>query len=201
MPCRPFKPTVKIVFVRRSRHRTRRVSSRDPSSFGRPVARLPRTVSEDRARRCLGKQALAGLLLKEGEDGLASYHSSTSTTSASCFWTSRWLSSRGRIRCANFFPASDGASKLRDGVHAELVLVAEKGRTELQAYKQALAGRTRQDMLILATARYSGLTMLWKLIRSFDQGLTLQTAIATESKRVDTALRSAESMIARTALR
>ena len=86
------------------------------------------------------KQALAGLLLKEGEDGLASYHNSASTNSPAFSDLKVAFTRADQVR--ELLPANDGASKLRDGVHAELVLVADKARTELQAYKQALAGRT-----------------------------------------------------------
>jgi tetratricopeptide (TPR) repeat protein len=90
-------------------------------------------------------------------------------------------------------PANDGAGKLRENVRSELVLVADKGRGELQAYKQALAGHTT-GYVHLANARQLADHAL-EVDPRFDQGLTLQSAIAAESKGVDTAVHSAESMI------
>jgi len=90
-------------------------------------------------------------------------------------------------------PGNDGAAKLHESVRAELVLVVGKGNAELQAYKQALAGRTA-GYVHLANARQLADHAL-EVNSHFDQGLTLQSKVAEESKRVDAALRSAESMM------
>ena len=186
-----FKPSVKIVFVAAPdtelAEYLRANRAHSVAQWRDYLGRYPKAAHTDAA-----KQALTALLLKEGEDGLASYHNSASS-SAPAFSDLKVAYARAdQVR--ELLPANEGASKLRDAVRTELVLVAEKGRAELQAYKQALAGRT-PGYAHLANAR------LWadhalEVDPHFDQGLTLQSAIAAESKRVDTALRSAESMIA-----
>jgi len=187
----PFKPTVKIVFVAAPDTELgeylRATRAQSVAQWRDYLGRYPKTAHTDG-----GKQALAGLLLKEGEDGLAAYHNSASTTSPAFSDLKVAFTRADQVR--ELLPAKDGASKLRDGVRTELVLVADKARTELQAYKQALAGRTA-GYAHLANAR------IWtdhalEVDPHFDQALTLQSAIGAESKRLDTALRGAESMIA-----
>jgi tetratricopeptide (TPR) repeat protein len=139
----------------------------------------------------LAKRALATLFLKEGDDGLASYRSSVSTNSPR-FADLKTAGARAdEVR--ELLPANEDAAKLRGNVRSELVLVADKARSELQAYKQALSGHTA-GYVHLANARQLADHIL-EVDPRFDQGLTLQSAIAAESKRVDTALRNAESMI------
>ena len=71
--------------------------------------------------------------------------------------------------------------------------VAGRGNAELQAYKQALAGRTT-GYVHLANARQLADHTL-EVDSHFDQGLALQSKVAEEGKRVDAALRTAESMM------
>src|ERR1035438_8347189 len=143
------------------------------------------------ARVVAAKQALATLLLKEGADGLASYRSSVSKSSP--IYSDLKTACLRADQVHDLIPANDGAGKLRENVRSELVLVADKGRGELQAYKQALAGHTT-GYVHLANARQLADHAL-EVDPRFDQGLTLQSAIAAESKGVDTAVHSAESMI------
>jgi hypothetical protein len=137
------------------------------------------------------KQALAALLLQEGADGLAAYHNSASTNAPAYSDLRTAFLRADQVR--ELLSANEAAAKLRENVRAELVLVADKARAELQAYKQALTAHTA-GYVHLANARQLTDRAL-EVDPHFDQGLTLQTAIAAESKRVDTALRSAESMV------
>jgi tetratricopeptide (TPR) repeat protein len=186
----PFKPAVKIVFVAAPDPELgeflRANRAHSVAQWQDYLGRYPKTAHIE-----LAKQALVALLLKEGEDGLASYHSSASASSPMYpdLKTARLRAERVR----ELLPANEGAAKLRDSVRAELLLVADKGRSELQAYKQALAGHTT-GYVHLANARQLADHAV-EVDPQFDQGLTLESAIVGESKRVDTALRSAESMI------
>jgi tetratricopeptide (TPR) repeat protein len=90
-------------------------------------------------------------------------------------------------------PTNNDADKLHDAVHAELVLVADKIRTELQAYRQALGNHT---------TGYSHLALSQQLTQQalgvdphFDQGTTLETAVGVETKRVESAIQSGQSNI------
>jgi len=138
------------------------------------------------------KQSLAALLLKEGEDGLASYRGSASTPAPAYPDLKTAFERADQVR--ELIPANDGATKLRENVRADLLLVADKGRAELQTYKQALAAHTA-GYLHLAKARQLTDHAL-EVDPHFDQALALQTAIAAETSRVETTLHSSESMIA-----
>jgi len=187
----PFKPTVKIVFVSAADTELaeflRGSRAHSVAQWQDYLSRYPKAAHTDSA-----KQALAALLLKEGEDGLASYRNSASASSpADSDLRTAWLRAD---QVHELLPANDGAAKLRENVRSELVLVTDKARAELQAYKQALSGHTT-GYVHLANARQLADHAL-EVDPHFDQGLTLQSAIAAETKRVDTALHSAETMIA-----
>jgi hypothetical protein len=185
-----FKPTVKIVFVPAPdvefAEFLRATRAHSVAQWQDYLGRYPKAAHVD-----LAKQSQAAILLKEGEDGLASYHSSNSTSSPIYSDLKTARSRADQVR--ELIPANEEAAKLRENVHAELALVADKTRAELQAYKQALTGHTA-GYLHLASARQLDEHSL-EVDPHFDQGLTLQNAIAAESKRIDTALHSAESMI------
>jgi tetratricopeptide (TPR) repeat protein len=186
----PFKPTVKIVFVSAPDTELgeflRANRAHSVAQWQDYIGRYPKATHID-----LAKQALAALLLREGADGLASYRSSASKSSP--IYSDLKTACLRADQVHDLLPANDGAGKLRENVRSELVLVADKGRAELQAYKQALAGHTT-GYVHLANARQLADHAL-EVDPRFDQGLTLQSAIAAESKGVDTAVHSAESMI------
>ena len=187
----PFKPTVKIVFVSAPDTELGEYLRSDRAHLVTQwqdyLGRYPKAAHTDAA-----KQALGALLLKEGEDGLAAYRNSAATNSPA--YANLRTAFLRADQVGELLPSNSGAAKLHDAVRAELVLVAEKARAELQAYKQALAGRT-PGYVHLANARQLTDHAL-EVDPHFDQGVTLQSAIAAETKRVDAALRSAESNIA-----
>jgi len=186
----PFKPTVKIVFVPAPdvefAEFLRATRAHSVAQWQDYLGRYPKAAHVD-----LAKQSLAAILLKEGEDGLASYRSSVSTSSPiySDLKTAQSRAEQARV----LLPSNEEAAKLRENLHAELVLIADKSRAELQAYKQALASHTA-GYVHLANARQLDDHAL-EADSHFEQGLTLQNAIATESKHIDAALHGAESMI------
>jgi hypothetical protein len=187
----PFKPTVKIVFVSAPDTELGEYLRSDRAHLVTQwqdyLGRYPKAAHTDAA-----KQALGALLLKEGEDGLAAYRNSAATNSPA--YANLRTAFLRADQVGELLPSNSGAAKLHDAVRAELVLVAEKARAELQAYKQTLAGRSA-GYVHLANARQLTDHAL-EVDPHFDQGLTLQSAIAAETKRVDAALRSAESNIA-----
>jgi tetratricopeptide (TPR) repeat protein len=185
-----FKATVKIVFVAAPDTELgeflRANRAHSVAQWQDYLGRYPKAAHTDS-----GKQALAALLLKEGEDGLAAYHNSASTNSPAYSDLKTAFMRANQVH--ELLPTNEEASKLQGNVHAELVLAADKARGELRAYQQALAGHSA-GYVHLGTSR--GLTdHALEVDAHFDQALTLQTAIAAESKRVDTALRSGESMV------
>jgi hypothetical protein len=186
----PFKPGVRIVFVAAADTELgeylRAERAHSVAQWQDYLARFPKAAHTD-----IAKQALAAILLKEGEDGLASYHASANTNSPAYPELRTAFLRADQVN--DLLPGNEGAGKLHENVRAELVLVAGKGNTELQAYKQALAGRTA-GYVHLANARQLADHAL-EVDAHFDQGLTLQSKVAEESKRVDSALRSAESMM------
>jgi hypothetical protein len=185
-----FKPGVKVVFVAAPDTELgeylRGERAHSVAQWQDYLGRYPKAAHTDS-----GKQALAAILLKEGADGLASYHASASTNSPA--YPELKTAFLRADQVGNLLPGNDGAAKLHENVRAELVLVAGKGNTELQAYKQALAGHTTW-YVHLANARQLDDHAL-DVDPHFDQGLALQSKVAEESKRVDAALRSGESMM------
>lgn len=186
-----FKPTVKIVIVQAPDTelaeylRANRANS--VSQWQDYLGRYPKAVHTDAA-----KQALASLLLKEGEDGLAAYRTSASTPSPAYPQLRTAFLRAGQVH--DLVPSNEAAAKLSDAVHSELAAVTDKSRTELASYRQALGSHT---------AGYVHLGNSRKLIEQvlgvdphYDQALTLQTAITAETKRVDTAMQNGESMVA-----
>jgi hypothetical protein len=186
-----FKPGVKIVFVAAPDTELgeflRATRAHSVSQWQDYLGRYPKTTHTDSA-----KQSLAALLLKEGEEGLASYRASSSTLSPT--YPDLRTAFLRADQVHELIPANDGATKLRDNVRADLLLVVDKSRTELQAYKQGLAAHTT-GYLHLAKARQLTDHAL-EVDPHFDQAVALQSAIAAESNRVETTLHSAESMIA-----
>jgi tetratricopeptide (TPR) repeat protein len=185
-----FKPGVKIVFVSAPDTELgeylRAERAHSVAQWQDYLGRYPKAAHTD-----FGKQALAAILLKEGGEGLASYRASASTNSPA--YPELKTAFLRADQVSTLLPGNDGAAKLHENVRAELVQVVGKGNAELQAYKQALAGRTA-GYVHLANARQLADHAL-EVDSHFDQGLALQGKVAEESKRVDAALRSAESMM------
>jgi hypothetical protein len=185
-----FKPGVKIVFVAAADMELgeylRGERAHSVAQWQDYLGRYPKAAHTD-----FGKQALAAILLKEGQDGLSSYRASASTNSPAYPELKTAFSRADQVSI--LLPGNDGAGKLHESVRAELVQIAGKGATELQAYKQALAGHT-SGYVHLANARQLADRAL-EVDPHFDQGLALQGKVAEESKRVDAAMRSAESMM------
>jgi len=185
-----FKPTVKIVFVAAPdtelaeylrAHRAHSIAQ-----WQDYLSRFPKAAHTD-----AGKQNLSALLLKDGTDGLEAYRNSASSSSPA--YAQLRTAFLRADQAHELLPASDGATKLHDAVHAELAHVADKIRTELQAYRQALGNHTT-GYSHLATSRQLTEQALG-VDPHFDQALTLQTVVAAETKRVDAALQSGESNI------
>ena len=186
-----FKPGVKLVFVAAPDTELgeylRAVRAHSVAQWQDYLGRYPKTAHTSDA-----KQALATILLKEGADGLAAYHNSASTNAPSYSDLRTALLRSDQVR--ELIPSNDDATKLRASVRAELVLVANKGRAELQTYQQALSGHTAGYAHLAAARSLAGHTL--EVDPHFDHGLVLQGSVADESKKVDAALRNAESMIA-----
>jgi hypothetical protein len=187
----PFKPGVSIIFVAAPDAELgeflRATRAHTVAQWQDYLAHYPKTIHTDSA-----KQSLAALLLKEGEDGLTSYRASASTPSPA--YPDLRTAFLRADQVHELIPSSDGAAKLHDNVRADLTAVADKSRTELQSYRQAL-GAHIAGYAHLAKARQLDDHAL-EVDPHFDQALTLQTAIAADTNRVETTLHGAESMIA-----
>ena len=186
-----FKPTVKIVFVAAPdtelAEYLRATRAHSVAQWQDYLSRYSKAAHTDSA-----KHALAALLLKEGEDGLAAYRSSASASTPSYPDLKTALLRADQVH--DLLPASEEAAKLKESVNSELVLVANKGNAEEQAYKQALASHTAGYVHLGNSRQLIEHTL--EVDPHFDQGLALQSATAADSKRVDTALTSAEGLLA-----
>lgn len=187
----PFKATVKLVFVAAPDTelaeylRANRANS--IAQWQDYLSRYPKAAHTDKA-----KQSLAALLLKDGNDGLAAYRSSASSSSpAYAQLRSAYLRSE---QVHELLPTNEDSGKLRDAVHAELILVADKIRAELEAYRQALGNHTSGYAHLGVSRQLTEQTL--GVDPHFDQGLTLQTAVVAETKRVEAAVQSGESSLA-----
>ena len=187
----PFKPTVKIVFVQAPDNelaeylRANRAHSVAP--WQDYLARYSKAAHTDAA-----KQSLVALLLKDGSDSLAVYRTSASSSSPA-YAQLRTAYLRAE-QARELMSTNDDASKLHDAVHSELVLVADKIRAELQAYRQALANHTTGYSHLNVSRQLTEQTL--GVDPHFDQGMTLQGAVTAETKRVDEAMQRGESNIA-----
>src|SRR6202030_815426 len=110
----PFKPTVKMVFVQAPdaelAEYLRANRAHSIAQWQDYLGRDPKAAHPDTA-----KQSMAALLLKDGNDGLAAYRSSASSSSPAY----------AQLRTAylradqdhELIPTNDDASKMRDAVH------------------------------------------------------------------------------------
>jgi hypothetical protein len=187
----PFKPTVKIVFVQSPdtelAEYLRANRAHSIAQWQDYLARYPKA-----AHTAAAKQSLAALLLKDGNDGLAAYRSSASSSSPA--YAQLRTAYLRADQAHELIPTNDDASKLRDAVHSELVLVADKIRAELQAYRQALANHTTGYAHLGISLQLTEQTL--GVDPHFDQGKTLEDAIGGETKRIGAAMQSGESNIA-----
>jgi tetratricopeptide (TPR) repeat protein len=187
----PFKPTVKIVFVpapdTELAEYLRANRAHSVAQWQDYLSRYPKAAHTD-----TGKQSLVALLLKDGSDGLAAYRSSASSSSPA--YAQLRTAYLRADQAHELIATNDDASKLRDAVHAELVLIAAKIRAELQAYRLALANHTTGYSHLSVSRQLTEQTL--GVDPHFDQGTTLQAAVTAETKRADEAMQSGESNIA-----
>ena len=186
-----FKPTVKIVFVAAPDTEFAEYLKADRahsiSQWQDYLARYPKA-----SHTASAKQSLAALLLQDGSDSLGAYRSSASSN-APAYAQLRMAFLRAE-QAHELEPASSDVSKLQEGVHAELVLIADKVRAELQAYRQALGTHTTGYSHLAVSKQLTEQTL--GVDPHFDQGATLDTAVSGETKRIEAAMQSGESNIA-----
>ena len=186
-----FKPTVKIVFVAAPdtefAEYLRADRAHSISQWQDYLARYPKA-----SHTASAKQSLAALLLQDGSDSLGAYRSSASSN-APAYAQLRMAFLRAE-QAHELEPASSDVSKLQEGVHAELVLIADKVRAELQAYRQALGTHTTGYSHLAVSKQLTEQTL--GVDPHFDQGATLDTAVSGETKRIEAAMQSGESNIA-----
>ena len=186
-----FKAGVKLVFVAAPdtelAEYLRANRAHSISQWQDYLARYPKAAHTDTA-----KQSLAALLSKDGADALEAYRSSASSSSPAYAQLRNAFLRADQVH--DLVPTSDDAAKLHDAVHTELVHIADKIRAELQAYRQALSNHTTGYSHLAASRQLTEQSL--GVDPHFDQGLTLQTAVTAETKRVDSALQSGESNIA-----
>ncbi len=185
-----FKPGVKVVFVAAPDTELAEYLRADRAhsipQWRDYLGRYPAAAHADAA-----KQALKDLLVKDGEDQLAAYKNSASTSSPSYSALQAAFVRAGAAH--DLLPSSDEAAKLQQEVHSELVLLADESRAELHAYQQALATHTAGYAHLGNSSKLTNHTL--EIDSHFEQGLQLQKAIAAETARLDSALRNAQAMI------
>ena len=186
----PFKPTVRFVFVAAPDNELaeylRANRAHSIAQWQDYLSRYPKAAHTD-----AGKQSLAALFLKDGNDALAAYRSSASSNSPAYAQLRTAFLRAEQIH--ELLRTNADADKLRDAVHSDLVGIADKIRAELQAYRQALSSHTTGYSHLAVSQQLA--QQLMGIDPHFDQGTTLQTAVAAETKRVESAMQSGESNI------
>jgi hypothetical protein len=187
----PLKPGVKIVFVtapdvelaeylRAERAATIAIwqdfLGRYPSSAHTPE----------------GKQALTGLLVKEGAASLEAYKKSLSGPARS-YEEIRKAKSRAS-QALTVLPNYVIAGKLDDEIKTELTKLVSEGQKELQDYRQALKSQTTGYVHLTAASTLAD--TLLDIDPHFGPGVALQTETGNETKAVDSKLKTAESFVA-----
>jgi hypothetical protein len=137
------------------------------------------------------KQSLSVLLVKDGETGLAAYKKSASATGP---FPDLQKAQSDADQALVVLPGNSGATALNGEVEAELTALTNKGDTELDVYKKALADHT---------AGYGHLTAAVALGNSvvavnpqFAAGATFQTNANAQASVLESSLSSAESLTA-----
>jgi hypothetical protein len=185
-----FKPGVKIVFVAAPDTELAEYLRADRASsipqWQDYLGRYPTAPHAGAA-----KQALADLLVKDGEQQLAIYKNSASTTNPS--YPALQAALVRADAAHDLLATSADAAKLEQEVHSELVLLADKSRAELHAYQQALGSRTAGYVHLGNSSQLTKHSL--EIDSHFEQGLQLQKAIAAETARVESAVRNAQAMI------
>jgi hypothetical protein len=186
----PFKPGVELHFISAPdvelAEYLRADRSRTISAWQDYLGRYPSAP-----HTALAKQSMATLLVKDGEKNFESYRRSAATPSpAFADLKSAMVSAALALSVA---PNYASAAKLKDGVQAELLSLAEKSRGEFQAYKQALAAH-EPGYNHLGNARKLAAQIV-DVDPQFEQGQALQNNVANETKAIDSSLRNAESLV------
>ena len=152
------------------------------------LGRYPATAHVGQA-----KQALAALLVKEGEDHLAAYRKSAGTAAPA--YAELKAAKQRDDEARDLAPSSASALKLRDDVRGELQTLTEKSRAEFQAYKSALATHSAGYVHLVQARDLS--TQAVEIDSTFDQLQALQTTIAAESRTLESALTAGEGLKAK----
>jgi hypothetical protein len=136
------------------------------------------------------KQASATLLVKAGEGNLSSYRKSVPTASPA--FGDLKDAKLHADQALGLVPNSPAALQLKSAVGNELTALCEKGRGELQSYKQAL-GAHESGYVHLQNAQ-KVVEQVAAVNPQFEGVQSLQNDVANERKTIDVSLRTAESL-------
>lgn len=139
-----------------------------------------------------GKQALTGLLVKEGAASLEAYKKSLSGPARS-FLDIKKAKSRAN-QALTILPSYVIAGKLDDEVMTELMKLVGEGQRDLQDYRLALKSQTAGYVHLTAASTLAD--TLLEIDPHFAPGVALQTETSNETKAVESQVKSAESLVA-----
>jgi tetratricopeptide (TPR) repeat protein len=187
----PFKPGVKIVFVAapdtEMAEYLRGDRAQSIAQWKDYLGRYPKAAHSEAAKR-----SLVELLVKDGEQQIAAYKSSASTNSPSYTALQAAFARAGAAH--DVLPASDSVAKLQQQVHDQLTTLTAKAHSELDAYKQALAGHTAGYAHLGNSSELT--THVLQVDSHFDPASALRSQVDAETSRVESTLKNAQSMIA-----
>ncbi len=186
----PLKPGVKIVFAASPDVELGEFLRADHAStiswWEDYLKKYPNATHTPQA-----KQSLATLLVKDGESGVASYKGSSGGTGP--FPDLQRAQSDANEALAAV-PGNPSATTLNGEIQAELSSLTDKGKSELALYKKALNDHT---------PGYSHLTTAVALAKSvaavnpqYQPGMVFQTDANSQAASIESALSSAQSLVA-----
>jgi hypothetical protein len=143
----PFAPGVKFVFGSATDKELAEYSLADRAksiaSWQTYLSQYPSGAHLNQA-----KVSLSALLLKDGNDKLGQYKASRNSNSPA--YDMLKIARQRADEALELHASNDAVSKLRDGVRAELKILSENGTAKLQAFRDAITGRTPGYSLLVS---------------------------------------------------
>ena len=184
-----FKPGVKIVFVpgldTELAEFLRAQYAHTISGWQDFLIRYGNSSHATEARR-----SMAALYQQAAETALTGYK----VAARSPDYARLKLAQQQAEQAANIVPGSAAAQKILAQVRAELEPMVEAARSELAAYRKALAENTRGHAHLMAAKKHNEQAL--DINARFEPALALQPELFNETRKLEVALESADSLLA-----
>jgi hypothetical protein len=187
----PLKPGVKLVFVAAADNELaefllaqRKNTVEGWQTFVAHVGSSPRVAD--------AKDAIAGLYQQAAETSLAEYRKSVASRNPDL--AALKLSREQTLAADQTVPGNAPSRQLREQIARELDGLLELDRARLQAYRKALSDQSTGYTQLMAAKQHCD--QLVSVDPQYAATTALRTDILNESRKVDAAVQSAESLVA-----